>query len=71
MPARLCGINGCTKLPYFGPAKGTATRCLNHSIDGDVNVRAIRKAKTKVAVHIANILNKIVPPVLMSARKLS
>jgi hypothetical protein len=33
---KLCGVDGCSKLPFFGPADVGAIRCLNHSFAGDV-----------------------------------
>jgi hypothetical protein len=49
---QLCGVNGCKKLPYFGPANSKALRCLGHSISGDVYVRARLKAKSKKVCHL-------------------
>lgn len=43
-----CGVDGCTKLPYFGPRNTRALRCHKHSVAGDVNVRAKRRATRKV-----------------------
>lgn len=42
-------MNGCGKLPYFGPANSIALRCHNHSISGDVNVRCKLKVTKKVS----------------------
>ena len=45
---RLCGVDGCRILPFFGPSGGPALRCHNHSIGGDVNVRARAAPRAKV-----------------------